>query len=466
MLSRVLVAIALSVALVSGAAIALLRTEYVGTNLCGYAIATIEEASAARVRVDRCTVDPTRGQLVIDGLAVGAPGGRLEGRAARVFVKVVVRPLLQRVRLERLEIDHAEVKLALDQSGPARPRGAADHQCLPDALDRFELGRVQVRKASLLVTSGGREVIVPRVDAQVHGKDDALQVSLRTAGGSVRAGDAQVALTSLHADVEVDLRGRGKLALREADLQLADASALVHGTLLDLCQPKVEGSAEVRLGDLAAISHDLMPGKLAGVGGSLAADVTFALARGKPKASGEVRLRGGAIEGFLPGDLTARFDWTPARLSVGNFELPIGRGTVTGSVELALAEGLPLSAELQIRDLDLQELLRRLTQPHAWVLLRTSGHISLKGSASPFNLGGNANLEIPDFAVLDRAYDARKGAPQRMFEMGRTRLTTGISLDPSRIALPGALLDVDGSRVAVGGALPLDLSPGLHLAAA
>src|SRR5256885_7757340 len=123
MLSRVLVAIALSVALVSGAAIALLRTEYVGTNLCGYAIATIEEASAAKVRVDRCTVDPTRGQLVIDGLTVGDPGGRLEVRAARVFVKVVVPSLLQHGRLERLEILHVDVKIALDPSRPARPRG-------------------------------------------------------------------------------------------------------------------------------------------------------------------------------------------------------------------------------------------------------------------------------------------------------------------------------------------------------
>ena len=64
-------------------AIALLRTEYVGTNLCGYAIATIEEATAAKVRVDRCTVDPTRGQLRIDGLTVGDPGGRLELHVAR-----------------------------------------------------------------------------------------------------------------------------------------------------------------------------------------------------------------------------------------------------------------------------------------------------------------------------------------------------------------------------------------------
>jgi autotransporter translocation and assembly factor TamB len=465
MLSRVLIAIALSAALVSGAAIALLRTEYVGTNLCGYAIATIEEASAAKVHVDRCTVDPTRGQLVIDGLTVGDPGGRLELRATRVFVQVIVRPLLQRIRLERLEIDHAEVKLALDRSGPARPRGAADHQCLPDALDRFELGRVQIRKASLALTSSGRELVVPRLDAQVHGKGDSLQVSLRTAGGSVHAGNADVALESLLADASVDLRGRGKLELTQADLVLADASAFVRGTIVDLCQPRVDGTAKVRLDDLGALSQDLIPGKLAGVGGSLAADVTFTLARGKPHANGQVHLRGGAIEGFLPGDLAARFDWTPARLSVGNFELPVGRGSVSGSIELALTQGLPLSAELQIRDLELQEVLRRLTQPHAWVLLRTSGHISLKGTGSPFALAGNANLEIPDFAVLDRAYDARKGAPQRLFEMGRTRLATGISLDARRIALPSAMLDVDGSRVAVDGALNFDLQRGLELAA-
>ncbi|MFL5388071.1 MAG: translocation/assembly module TamB domain-containing protein [Myxococcales bacterium] len=466
MLSRVLAAIALSAALVSGAAIALLRTEYVGTNLCGYAIATIEEASAAKVKVDRCTVDPTRGQLVIDGLTVGDPGGRLQVRAARVFVHVVVRPLLQRVRLERLEIDHAEVKMALDQSGPARPRSAAaEHQCLPEALDRFELGRVQVRKASLELTSGSEQLIVPRIDAQIHGKGDALKVALRTRGGSVHEGAATVPLRSVRADANVDLRGAGKLDLVAADLATTDATAFVRGTLVDLCRPRVEATARLRLNDLGALSQQLIPGKLAGVSGSLSADMKFTLARGKPRATGDVRLRGGALEGFLPGDLKARFDWTPARLSVGSFELPVGRGGVSGSVELAFGEGLPLSADLQIRDLELQELLRRLTVPHAWVLLKTSGHISVAGKASPFGLHGNASLDIPEFAVLDRAYDSRKAKPQRVFEMAATHLETGIALDPHRIALPGAALDVNGSKVAVGGALNFDGREGLDLTA-
>ena len=104
--------------------------------------------------------------------------------------------------------------------------------------------------------------------------------------------------------------------------------------------------------------------------------------------------------------------------------------------------------------------------PHAWVLLKTSGHISLAGKASPFGLHGNASLDIPEFAVLDRAYDSRKAKPQRMFEMAATHLDTGIALDPHRIALPGAALDVNGSKVAIGGALNFDSREGLDLTAA
>src|SRR5690242_2812527 len=115
MLSRVLIAIALAALVVAGGAIAFLRTDFVANNLCAYAVATIEEATAAQVHVAGCSVDPTRGQLTIDGLRVGDPGGHIDLTITRVFVQVLVRPLLQRVRLERLEIDHPELHLALDR---------------------------------------------------------------------------------------------------------------------------------------------------------------------------------------------------------------------------------------------------------------------------------------------------------------------------------------------------------------
>src|SRR5207253_6476513 len=158
MLSRILVALALAAAVVSGGAIAFLRTDFVANNLCAYAVATIEEATAAQVQVARCSVEPEQGKLTIEGLRVGDPGGRIHLAVARVFAQVKVRPLLQKVRLERLEIDYPELHLALDQAGASPPSGG---QCLPDMLDRFEFGRVKVRKASVEVRAPGLRVEVP-----------------------------------------------------------------------------------------------------------------------------------------------------------------------------------------------------------------------------------------------------------------------------------------------------------------
>src|SRR5438552_19007327 len=138
MLSRVLVALGLAAAVVSAAAMVFLRTDFVANNLTAYAVATIEEATAARVQVSQCSVQPEQGKLTIEGLRVGDPGGRIDLKVARVFAQVTVRPLLQKVRLERLEIDHPQLRLALDEAGGSPAKGG---QCLPDVL---EIGRAHV----------------------------------------------------------------------------------------------------------------------------------------------------------------------------------------------------------------------------------------------------------------------------------------------------------------------------------
>ena len=55
MLGRVLFALALAAAAIAGGAIAVARTDFVSNNLCAYAVATIEEASSAHVRLARCS---------------------------------------------------------------------------------------------------------------------------------------------------------------------------------------------------------------------------------------------------------------------------------------------------------------------------------------------------------------------------------------------------------------------------
>ncbi len=205
------VALGLAAAVVSGGAVAFLRTDFVANNLCAYAVATIEEATAAQVKVARCSVEPALGKLTIEGLQVGDPGGRVELRVMRVFAQVMVRPLLQRLRLERLEIDHPEVRLALDQAGASPPSGG---QCLPDVLDRFEFGRVQVRKASFELRTSDVHVALPRASVSIKGRNGQLAVQVTTNGGFVEVPGRHIGLISSRTAGTLDLRGKGRSADR------------------------------------------------------------------------------------------------------------------------------------------------------------------------------------------------------------------------------------------------------------
>jgi translocation and assembly module TamB len=463
MLRRVLVAGALAAAVVAGGAIAFLRTDFVANNLCAYAVATIEEATAAQVRVSGCSVDPARGQLTIDGLQVGDPGGRIDLKVARVFVHVLVRPLLQRVRLERLEIDHPELHLSLDQESAPTAR-ARRQECLPDLLDRFELGRVKIRRASIDVRGGGVSVALPQASASIHGEGDALQVSLSTRGGAVELPGRRVGLVSVRAGAKVDLRGTGQLDLTRADLIGTEASAFLSGKISDLCDPHIEANANVRADDLAAALAAYMPGVLHGVHGSLAADAAVTFARKDPHLRGDLRLRGLQLEGFDPGDLNARFDLNTRRIKVEHVDVAVGRGQVGGTLEVGFGPGFPLSTDLALREVELAEVLRKLTLPHVFVLLRTAGKVQMKGTLLPLALSGDAALDLSDFAVLDRAYDARrKGGPRRVLEMPRGHLTSAVAIDPQKVSLRGARIESGSSQLNVEGALYTDPDRGLDL---
>jgi len=462
-LRRVLLAGALAAVAVAGGAIAFLRTDFVANNLCAYAVATIEEATAAQVRVARCSVDPARGQLTIDGLQVGDPGGRIDLKVARVFVHVLVRPVLQRIRLEQLELDHPELHLSLDQQSAPTAR-ARRQECLPDLLDRFELGRVTIRKASVDVRGGGVSVALPRASAQIYGKGDLLEVSLATRGGAVEMPGRRVGLVSVSASAKVDLRGTGQLDLTRADLIGTEASAFLSGRISDLCDPHVVASANVSADDLAAALSAYMPGVLHGVHGSLAADGTVSFARNEPHVRGDLRLRGLQLEGFDPGEVTARFDLNSHRIKVEHLDVAVGRGQVAGALEVGFASGIPLSTDLTLRDVELAEVLRKLTLPHAWVVLRTAGKVQMKGTLFPLALSGDAALDLSDFAVLDGPYDGRgKGGPRRMLEMPKGHLTSAVTVDPQKVSLRGAQVEAASSLVNVEGALYTDPRKGLDL---
>src|SRR5437899_1614871 len=250
-----------------------LRTDFVANNLCAYAVATIEEATAARVQVSQCSVQPEQGKLTIEGLRVGDPGGRIDLKVVRVFAQVTVRPLLQKVRLERLEIDHPQLRLALDEAGGSPAKGG---QCLPDVLDRFEFGRVRIRKASVEVRSSGAQVEIPRLGLAIKGSGPQLSVSVSTRGGSVELPGRAIGLISSRTAALVDLRGSGALELRRADVIGTEASLFVKGKLDNLCDPQLEMAANVRIDDLEKAAARLIKGTM--VPFNLAGDTALELA--------------------------------------------------------------------------------------------------------------------------------------------------------------------------------------------
>lgn len=468
MLSRILVAVALAAAAVSGAAVAFLRTDFVANNLCAYAVATIEEATAAQVQVARCSVLPEQGMVTIEGLHVGAPGGRLDLKVARVFAQVTVRPLLQKLKLARLEIDHPELHLALDQAGGTPAQGG---RCLPDVLDRFEFGRVHVRKAAIEVKTSGMRVSIPRLALLVKGRGGPLSVKLATRGGTLELPGRGAGLVSTRVTASVDLRGQGSVDLKRADLVGEEASAFLKGSLKDLCDPQIDLFAKLRVDDLESASARLLPGALRNVKGGLSADVAFSLEKGRPQVKGDLQIRSLALESFSPGDARLHFDVTPARVRVDHLNVPVGRGQVTGSVEVSLASAaLPVSADLGLRDMELQELLRKLGLAHAWVVMRTSGRVQARGTLVPFQLAAEPVLDLAEFAVLDRSYDERprKGAaatPSRMFEFAAGRLTGAVDIDKSKIVLRNGSIDAGRSHMAVESTFFTDLEAGMRIAA-
>jgi hypothetical protein len=371
---RLFAALLLASTVTVAGALAFLRTDFVATNLCAYAVATIEETTHASVRVASCQVDPVKGTLVIDGLHAGDPGGQLQVEAARISAEVEVRPLQQRLKLVRLDVDHPEVRLTVEP-GPPQTKKRDTSACLPDVLDRFELGRVRVRKAAIdiAVKDAGVRVQVPRIDLQVHGKGEQLSVAVATRTGTIALPGRSAGLLSLKADALLDLRGAGSLEVGSADVIGTEATVYLKGKLSDLCNPQIEATANVHVDDLASATARLLPGALQGVKGGLQVDgILRAGANGKLDARGDLRIKGLQLEGLSPGDARASFRVTPEKVSVSKLAVTVGKGEVRGGLELALSEtGVPLAADVTIHQLELAELLHKLGIPRSLPLPST-----------------------------------------------------------------------------------------------
>jgi translocation and assembly module TamB len=98
------------------------------------------------------------------------------------------------------------------------------------------------------------------------------------------------------------------------------------------------------------------------------------------------------------------------------------------------------------------------------VVLRASGRVQARGTISPFHLAGETDLELADFAVLDRTYEKRAQA-RKMLEFARGKLTSAVTADAEKIVARGVDIQVGESRLQIESTFYTDLRRGMELSA-
>ncbi len=465
-----LVFLAVVLALVAGA-VAVLETPWAGERMCALAEGRARAAIGLPVQFSACRIDPLR-------LEVSARDVRVGPAAAPVFAADAVRirlapvqPLRRRLALAEVAAVHPRIVATL----PPRRAGAPEMACPPPALSAFEVQAIRIDGgAAELRFPGGERLVVERIDVRSAPPARRRALEALTAGGARRAG-FEIALAGarlesgartvtvdearLDADLALDL---SRLDVRLFTAELSGTSLVAAGSVVDLCRPQL---------DLGVSAQAELPALLALAGrpdlaaeGRIAADLALSGPASTPVVEGEVRLAGAAIDGWRPGDATARLALHGREVRVDRLEVPMLGGRIDAAGTVRLGREIELRAEASLHDVELGDLLARLKLPRAWVMLRASGKVSASGTASPLQLAGEANLDFADFRVLDRPWDAPPPGEKPFLEVRRGRVDGTVRVDPAGVHIEGAQVRAGAGVLAARGTLHFDGARGFELA--
>jgi len=453
-------------------AVVALKTPWAGDRLCALAGARVRSATGQAVAFSACRIDPIR-------LQVSARDVRVGPAAAPIFVADAIRvrlaplqPLRRRLSLAEVEAVHPRIVAALPPARAGASRGA----CPPPALEEFEVQALRIVGGSAeLRLAGGERVVVERIDVRsvppaARRRLDSLAApaarragfEIALAGARLEARGRTVAVDEarLDADLALDL---SRLDVRLATAELPGAKVVAAGAVVDLCHPRL---------DLGVSAQAELPALLAMAGrsdlaseGRIAVDVALSGPASAPDAGGEARFVGVAIDGWRPGDATARLALHGDEVRVDRLEVPMLGGEVSASGTVRWGRGVELRAEASLRDVELGDLFARLKLPRAWVTMRVNGKVSASGTASPLRLSGQADLDFADFRVFDRPWDAPPPPEGPILELRRGRVAGTVQIDRAGVRIERAQVRVGAGALTARGMLHFDGDRGFEIAA-
>lgn len=445
---RKLLRLALLALLFLVAAAAVLRTQWAADTLCGQVRARLPSLLGMDVQVDRCEIDPFSQTVTFHDLRATpqAPDGRgpsLSADALEVGFPGLD-PLFRRVTVDRIVLTRPRV--ALDLSTPSASTEPAG--CPFDGLKRVRVRRLEVADAEVRVTlPEGRAIQLEGLNVGWLTRRGEEEFHVDAGRGLLTLGPGQraLALSKLFAEGALD-PSFASVELSRTELSLEDVSLLASGNIEQLCNPRVELDAQLFLPLRTLARAAELPEKAQG---HLWARATLTGPAAAPRLTGEVVGQGLVLGDFAPGDFKTRLSLDGAVLSLQDFTTSFGPGTARVGAALTLAPGLPLKAHAELENVELGPLLDRASVKGSWVDLFTSGKVAVQGRLSPLALKGDADLKVRDFILTGHAYDApvKKRQRQPILAFPQARLRTQVAILPDRVELDAPALETPKDRI-------------------
>jgi translocation and assembly module TamB len=433
-------------ALIAGALVLALRTETVGDALCGTLRREIPKRLGLEVGIAKCRIDPLSQTVRLSGVSVFEPSAGLNAREDPLLAAEEAEVSLRNVFPGSVTLDWVKLvkpRLDLEVEPVERPteEKAGRKTCAVQLLDRLRVQHLEVQGAELKLKVRGRGTAqLQGLDVEWRLKKGVLTGRVELSGGAVEWGDpdkgsparARLSRSLLEAELDVDDEA---LSIQRGEVGVDGVRLTATGAVEALCErePRLALNAQLFVPMAQAVR---LWGSEMNASGSLWSRLQV---NGRPSApSVKAELQGSeiAIHKFRPGDFTARVAWAGKELAIEDFFTKAGNGTVRVSGSVKLESGLPTKLKVETVDASLGHILERASIGGAWVDLNATVKGTLTGTLSPRpNLQADPEAHAGHFVLAARAFDAPASAGPTILEFARGDATLHLAILPDRVEM-------------------------------
>jgi translocation and assembly module TamB len=453
----------LVVLLLLSGSILLLRMQVSWDVACTLARRNLPDVLGLDVGIGRCELDPLNSRVLVHGFSLFLPGTDTPLVAAdMVEVQLgFLRPLSGRLSLALVRAQRPRVTLDLSQ--PSAQPAKKSEGCFLDPLERLRVAKLDITGAELrLALPQGRRVEVGELDVRWAERWGVIELDVEARRGLVRLGpDGQeLALGQLAIAGAVD-PDEALLELERAEVSLDDITTTVSGRVESLCDPNLALDAQVFLPLRTLSQAHLVPKPATG---HLWSRVSIAGKPSAPAVSLELSGSGLGYDRFGPTNLTARLSYSGDEVRVEDLVVPVGAGKVRATARLGLTPHFPLEVSLSTEDASLGRILDRAGVKGSWVDFPATLDAQLNGNLLPrFSLAGPLDLRTGPFVLATRAYDAPEDSGLTILEFDKGRAQAQVKIQADRVSFNHVTAESGRSRVhgdvglLIGDGLGLDI---------